>query len=1315
MKKFKQKVFDGFSTSQASSGGSSVNKTEIEIPEILGSSNFELKKTVRHGFPHLPSSLAFDPVQSILAIGTKTGSIKLYGKPGVDGYISHDSEVTVTKLQFVINQGGLISVLEDSSVHLWNLKLKTPAIIHSLKFNRERITAIHLPLRSKFLYVGTERGNVFVVNVDSFTISGYQIQWNRAIGSQRNSHPGPVLEMHECPDDENKLLVGYENGLATLWDFKSKDVDQRFFCEVNLKSCSWHPDGKSFTCALHDGSLATWNIKNSSKPSQIFAPHALSSQGSTNPCLPICKVDCRCSKSSEAMFLFTGGLPFNASKHTPSLTVMKGKSVTVLEMDHYILDFVTICDSPYLTEAQEPQAVICLLKNDLIIIDLVSEGYPPFENPYPMDIHESPVTCLKYLADCPSDLVPALYQVSFKQKQRSANCSKLPWPISGGDWKPLNSAYPEVVITGHLDGSVKFWDATAMSLQFLCKLKTSRVFERSKDIGASGGGGGGSGGSSHGTAVEEEPFAIQLLDFDPKQKVLVTAGNCSQVLLYTFAREDSVKEITTIELCFESGSHCGKENQPFITNNSSTDDPNNPLSGAGSNPHSPLTSSAPVSHQNSVEASPTEKTMHAKGQRNMSNSKLNVKSGAIKVATGFQIELCCQVIQGTLEAADPAGGNSNSPPFTALAVNSFLNLLCFANGFGFAIVDTLNKVALMSCVTSDLYGTIHESPPGVGTAQVGANPGALGAINQRGSGMPGSGGLTGRKSPKIRSGPKAQDSFAESCAGSDDGNVNPGAVELASLSSGSSGHAPLTPTLSNKQTSQQPSAVTSPITPSTAGTSSSSYHSGSGTGSVFFSHGGSMKVVPKAPSIKLKRSRSSASNNQGSKSGGSHSGGSVTGTSSGSGCSGGAAGHLTSPPPTFVIPDKTDGGSSGGHSGFSRSRSSSMSSLERADCSDAVQFITFMHSFPVRNDPNAVLTIWLGTSMSSVACVVLKQYHSPSTSSHQLNGTGTNCGPGGSTPVGRKMIYSPSNLGLMCSARGALISICFLDSTGAIVKQPDETNTDKKTGTLMSKGGAYSNGTSAQMNNGSEEATNNDRQFLVLASDKEAKVISLPSHNVVFRQRLTETSYIVRADPIIISGGACLACYVANGHIVVWSLPSLRVLLDAEYIPLTDIRIARTFCFSHGGQAFYLCSPFELQRITISSELCRKLQDSVGVFHVQQQEMPEPPSRGLFKSLFSSSAQVDRDELFGESCGKASKGLAKYQPGTAATNLEGHRVAAGTAAGEAARARQALVERGEKLSQVEEATAQMLAGATNFSKNAEGLADKYKNKKWYQL
>ena len=35
-------------------------------------------------------------------------------------------------------QGALVSVCADDSLHLWNLRQKRPAILHSLKFNRER-------------------------------------------------------------------------------------------------------------------------------------------------------------------------------------------------------------------------------------------------------------------------------------------------------------------------------------------------------------------------------------------------------------------------------------------------------------------------------------------------------------------------------------------------------------------------------------------------------------------------------------------------------------------------------------------------------------------------------------------------------------------------------------------------------------------------------------------------------------------------------------------------------------------------------------------------------------------------------------------------------------------------------------------------------------------------------------------------------------------------------------------------------------------------------------------------------------------------
>jgi syntaxin-binding protein 5 len=51
-------------------------------------------------------------------------------------------------------------------------------------FFLSRITRCLLPLafNSKWLFVGTNGGNVYVVNLDTFTLSSYKIMWNNAIG-----------------------------------------------------------------------------------------------------------------------------------------------------------------------------------------------------------------------------------------------------------------------------------------------------------------------------------------------------------------------------------------------------------------------------------------------------------------------------------------------------------------------------------------------------------------------------------------------------------------------------------------------------------------------------------------------------------------------------------------------------------------------------------------------------------------------------------------------------------------------------------------------------------------------------------------------------------------------------------------------------------------------------------------------------------------------------------------------------------------------------------------------------------------------------
>ncbi|TNN65684.1 Syntaxin-binding protein 5 [Liparis tanakae] len=48
-------------------------------------------------------------------------------------------------------------------------------------FKKVPITFCHLPFQSKWLYIGTERGNIHLVNVESFMLSGYVIMWNKAI------------------------------------------------------------------------------------------------------------------------------------------------------------------------------------------------------------------------------------------------------------------------------------------------------------------------------------------------------------------------------------------------------------------------------------------------------------------------------------------------------------------------------------------------------------------------------------------------------------------------------------------------------------------------------------------------------------------------------------------------------------------------------------------------------------------------------------------------------------------------------------------------------------------------------------------------------------------------------------------------------------------------------------------------------------------------------------------------------------------------------------------------------------------------------
>ncbi|PWA29606.1 hypothetical protein CCH79_00007925, partial [Gambusia affinis] len=1106
-----------------------------------------------------PTPIPASPLLATLPYFSLTEPTFRFGRAGVECYCQHESGAAVIQLQFLINEGALVSALADDSIHLWNLRQKIPAILHSLKFNRERITYCHLPFQSKWLYIGTERGNIHIVNVESFTLSGYVIMWNKAIELSTKTHPGPVVHISDNPMDEGKLLIGFECGVVVLWDLKSKKADYRYNYDEAIHSVAWHHEGKQFVCSHSDGTLTTWNIRAPAKPAQIITPHGKQPKDGKKPepCKPILKVEYKTTRAGDPFMVLSGGLSYDTVGRRACLTVMHGKSTAVLEMDYPIVDFITLCETPYPNDFQEPYAVVVLLEKDLVVIDLGQIGYPIFESPYPLSIHESPVTCCEYFADCPSELIPALYSVGSRQKRQGYSKKVIyssmlngpeivspvlafgfgdtEWPISGGNWGQGTQTYPEIIITGHADGSIKFWDASALMLQVLYKLKTAKVFERAR----------GKEEKPSTDIVDEDPFAIQTLFWCPESRMLCVAGVSAHVIIYRFSKQEATTEVVQLlevrmqcEFSEVDSPDPGGEQTPTL-----------PTSAASSSPQEAEPPNQLTAGVNSSEGSRDNIPC------------LQVRSSPLKQSPGYQVELVVQLVWV-----------SGEPPqqITSLAVNSSFGLVVFGNSNGLAVVDYVQKTLLLNLGTWELY-----SPSDPCQRQ-----------------------LRSPRKPRQPSG-----GFCDSNDGS------------------------------NNSEDRCKSPTSEAFLP---------------------------KCFHLSPRIYLTlqfRRRTKTELHR-------------------EGCRGKLA-RLVSKSQIW-------------DNAFTRSRSSSVTSIDR-ESREAISSFYFCESFPRKSGSLASPCLLVGTTQGSVTVVALSLQ------------------PGGDQKLQQPLSFA--SCGTLVQLKGGILTMALLDAAGTLLPpsceawyDPNASDEEKEKEKTRRRRPATPPS--------SQEGQ--DSQFAVLCSDKQAKVVAMPSQTSIYKHNITETSFVLRADVVQMTGAYCIACFCANGHIMTLSLPSLRPLLDFNYLPLTDMRIARTFCFSNLGQALYMTSPTEIQRITYSQETCDNLQEMLSELFTPV-ETPEAPNRGFFKGLFGGGAQsLDREDLFGETAaGKASRSLAQHIPGPG--SMEGMKGAASGVVGDLARARVALDERGQKLGELEERTAAMMASAESFSKHAHNMMVKYKDKKWYQL
>nr|XP_033770016.1 lethal(2) giant larvae protein homolog 1 isoform X1 [Geotrypetes seraphini] len=540
---------------------------------------FAFNKTVEHGFPNQPSSLAFDPKLRIMAIGTKSGAVKIYGAPGVEFTGLHKETATVTQIHFLPGQGRLLSLLDDNTIHLWEIFQKDGCShleeTHSFTLpgrpgfestnsppSVTRVTVILLLSSCAVVCLGTEGGSTYFVELPSLklmeakTLLQDEIMRSVPDDYRCGKALGPVESLQEHPQAESKILIGYSRGLLVLWNQSTRCVEHLFLGKQQLESLSWERRGQSIVSSHSDGGYMVWSVSEScptsSQPVMSTIPYG------PFPCKAINKIQWRTCSSGNHFIVFSGGMPRASYGDRHCVTVLQGKTLVTLDFTSRVIDFFTV----YSTEAEEefdnPSALVVLVEEELVVIDLQTPGWPTIPAPYLAPLHSSAITCAYHISNVPLKLWERIINAGEQQNPQLSSVGEVlfqTWPINGGRNAAHEPTQRGLLLTGHEDGTVRFWDASGVSLKPLYKLGTANIFQTDCEHDS----------MTQGSEEEWPPFqkvgCFDPYSDDPRlgiQKIalckysgrMAVAGTAGQVLLMELSDEksDHLISIATMDL-----------------------------------------------------------------------------------------------------------------------------------------------------------------------------------------------------------------------------------------------------------------------------------------------------------------------------------------------------------------------------------------------------------------------------------------------------------------------------------------------------------------------------------------------------------------------------------------------------------------------------------------------------------------------------------------------------------------------------------------------------------------------------------------------
>ncbi|TVU14871.1 hypothetical protein EJB05_38367 [Eragrostis curvula] len=450
---FVKKLVEKASKKQISSSISSLRAEDVS-PRLA----------FHYGVPADAALLAYDPVLHVLAVATRNGQIKLFGRDNTQALLQSAAPLPSKFLRFAEGQGVLLNVNTRNQIEVWDIDTKKLCYLHP--FEKE-ITAISVLQKSNYVYVGDSSGSVSLLKLDlaqrCLVDMPYWIPFAESYGSAANvGNEVEVVFVSPQPLAEyNRVLIIFRDGIMTLWDIKTskavsisgKATQQLSQQEAKtVTSACWVcAKGSKIAVGYDNGDLYIWAVpeisvaQNSSSMGNQNLPLQRLNLGYKFDKVPIVSLRWVASDGKAGRLYING---FHDHGYLFQVLILNEESESrIVKM---VLPITESCQGMELiTGLSDPNkhkqsALVVLLKSGQICLYDDSE----IERYLLHSQSKSPTT----LPNNSSVKLP--YGLFFFGRQISMD--KVQTASSLTNIHKTQNLY----ITGHLDGTINFWDAS---------------------------------------------------------------------------------------------------------------------------------------------------------------------------------------------------------------------------------------------------------------------------------------------------------------------------------------------------------------------------------------------------------------------------------------------------------------------------------------------------------------------------------------------------------------------------------------------------------------------------------------------------------------------------------------------------------------------------------------------------------------------------------------------------------------------------------------------------------------------------------------